>query len=139
MSLGIMAGRAAGFVRESSIAAVNGAGEKADIAVLMLTVPDFLVNVLMGGALSVALIPELKALGEKAANWLFVQSSFFVGGAFLILVLLLQSFCSYLVRLLVPGFSQASLESAVPMVSLGGGGGGAVGGPPPANPPPPLN
>ena len=118
LSLGIVFGRAAGFLREASLAAVFGAGESADVAVLMLTVPDFLVNILVGGALSVALIPELKGLDEESASGLFFQASLFTGGTFLVLTLLLQIFRSELIHVLVPGFPASSVEHAASSVGL---------------------
>ena len=79
MAIGIIVGRLAGLAREVSIATRFGTGETADVVVLMLAVPDFLVNILVGGALSAALIPEFKRLGKDVEWCLFVQSSFVVG------------------------------------------------------------
>ena len=67
---GILLGRIAGFVRESFIVAHFGASEQADYAVLILTIPDLLINMLVGGAMGAALIPEFKRLTPKQ-GWQF--------------------------------------------------------------------
>ncbi|MBD6944233.1 hypothetical protein G4167_01665 [Vibrio parahaemolyticus] len=50
VSLGLFIGRFSGFLREIIIANNFGATENSDFIVLLLTTPDFLVNLLMGGA-----------------------------------------------------------------------------------------
>lgn len=112
ISAGIFAGRVAGFVRESVIAANFGVSESADIAVLMLTVPDLIVNILIGGALSVALIPEFKRLGVVKRGSLFLQTSALVGGIFTVVAAVLVSIAGPLVQLVAPGFSPALTAAA---------------------------
>ena len=48
LNIGLLLGRLTGFVREAFVAANYGVSEKADIVVLMLTVPDLLVAILCG-------------------------------------------------------------------------------------------
>ena len=47
LSLAILAGRLTGLVRELQLAATFGVSTDADIAVLCLTLPDLLVNLLL--------------------------------------------------------------------------------------------
>jgi len=49
LNLGLLLGRLSVFAREAFIASAYGATAKADIVVLMLTAPDLLVGILMGG------------------------------------------------------------------------------------------
>ncbi len=51
LNTGLLLGRISGFIREALVAASFGASSEADIVVLMLTVPDLMVSLLMGGAM----------------------------------------------------------------------------------------
>lgn len=73
VSLGLFIGRFSGFLREIIIANNFGATENSDFIVLLLTTPDFLVNLLMGGAMSMALVPEFKKLNEEDSQLLYKQ------------------------------------------------------------------
>lgn len=53
----LLASRLVGLVRESALAAAFGASGRGDIAVLVLTLPDWLSSVLAGGALAYVLLP----------------------------------------------------------------------------------
>ena len=77
VSSGILLGRIAGFFREMAMANIFGVSASADVAIFLLTLPDFLVSILVAGALSVALIPEFKQLSAQQASALFLQSSLF--------------------------------------------------------------
>lgn len=69
--------RASGVLRESALAAAFGVGVAADAVVLMLTLPDLIVGVLLGGALSYVLLPkwarltppELQSLQRRQWGW----------------------------------------------------------------------
>jgi len=53
----LLASRVLGLVRESSLAATFGTSGMADVAVLMLTLPDWVAGVLASGALAYVLVP----------------------------------------------------------------------------------
>jgi putative peptidoglycan lipid II flippase len=58
VSLGLLvASRVLGLLRESALAATFGTSGLADVAVLMLTLPDWIAGVLASGALSYVLLP----------------------------------------------------------------------------------
>jgi len=65
VSGGILLGRLTGFLREVAVASRFGVSRDADIILFSLTLPDFLINLLMGGALAAALIPEFKRSTPK--------------------------------------------------------------------------
>ncbi len=118
ISVGILLGRLAGFARESSLAARFGTTSEADVAVVLLTVPDMLVNMLVGGALAVALIPEFKRLGAGyRGQALFVQGSVAIGLVFVLLVAVLSFFAGTLLDLVAPGLAHAQRDSAVTLLS----------------------
>ena len=56
----ILFGRITGFTREWLISSISGANEQTDIAVVLLTFPDLIVNLILGGGFSTSLIPFLK-------------------------------------------------------------------------------
>ena len=66
----LLASRLLGLVRESAQAAAFGASGLADVAVLMLTLPDWLAGVLASGALAYVLVPAWagRAHGQVAAS-----------------------------------------------------------------------
>ncbi|MFA4133396.1 MULTISPECIES: murein biosynthesis integral membrane protein MurJ [unclassified Brevibacillus] len=108
--LGILLGRLSGFFRESVLATNLGITNQADIAVLILTLPDLLINILIGGAMGAALIPEMKQLGQKEAWRLFLQSSVLICAFFSLLSIVLIMSASYIVTIFAPGFSIEDIQ-----------------------------
>lgn len=130
LSMALMAGRIAGFVREAMLAASFGLTNEADLAIVILTLPDLLVNLLLSGGLSVALIPVLRqATGDVAAT-LFVQASVAALLLFSGLAALFVFFPQWWFGLLAPGahFSAVDLSywalipfaAALPLTALSG-------------------
>lgn len=113
VSLGLLLGRLAGLGRDAMIATVYGVGAESDVAVLLLIVPDLLVNILVGGALGIALIPEFKRLDPHVARALFVQASLAFGGFFFILAGFLALNGGAVVQVLAPGFDGVAYDTAV--------------------------
>ena len=62
----LLVSRVLGLLRESALAASFGASGMADVAVLMLTFPDWLAGVLASGALAYVLLPAWAAQGPHA-------------------------------------------------------------------------
>ncbi len=63
----LIASRLLGLARESAQAAALGASGLADVAVLMLTLPDWLAGLLVSGALSYVLLPAWAAQADPGA------------------------------------------------------------------------
>lgn len=76
----LLASRLLGLARESALAATFGTSGMADVAVLMLTLPDWIVGVLASGALAYALLPawagltagQVRASQRRVAAWLLL-------------------------------------------------------------------
>lgn len=108
----LLASRVLGLVRESAQAAAFGASGMGDIAVLMLTLPDWLAAVLAGGALAYVLLPlwaheegaRITASQRRIARWL-------VGGGAVLGVGLALAHAPAL-RWLVPGLPAPLLGPA---------------------------
>jgi len=74
----LLASRLLGLARESAQAAAFGASGLADVAVLMLTLPDWLAGLLASGALAYVLLPawagqdaaQVRASQRRVARWL---------------------------------------------------------------------
>lgn len=116
LTIGVLLGRISGFIRESFIAGTFGVSSEADQIILMLTLPDLLVNLLLGGALSAVLIP-LFTKNTKRAKQILFQSSvllcvFFVGIA---IVLSWQSVL--FIKILAPGLSDDSIAGTAALIS----------------------
>ena len=55
----ILLGKSLGFIRELILANEYGANPESDIAIILLTMPDLIVNILLSGGLTATLIPLL--------------------------------------------------------------------------------
>ena len=99
------------------LASVFGVTDQADIAVLLLTLPDLLLKILVGGALGAALIPSFVDQPEKAKK-LFMQSSIALLVLFSLISCLLTIFSEHLVLMLAPGFNAEKVYWACEMIGV---------------------
>lgn len=131
LSIALLAGRAAGFAREVVLASTLGVSGQADVAVLLLTLPDLLVNLLLSGGLSVALIPVFKRVTGPERVALFVQASLAVAALFGALALSIALVPAWWLHLMAPGlgvpdallpsgFAFLAIALAVPLTALAG-------------------
>lgn len=98
-----MAGRLAGFARELLLASVFGLSAQADVVIVLLTLPDLLVNLLLSGGLSVALVPALSGQDSARKVRLFAQASLVVSALFTALALCFVWQPALWLGLLAPG------------------------------------
>lgn len=130
LGLALMVGRLAGFARELVLASNFGLSVQADVAIVLLTLPDLLVNLLLSGGLSVALVPALRSAGKKQAAALFTQASMVVLALFGVMALLLLMAPSLWLKPLAPGIALpegmrdgwiwALVAVAMPLTALSG-------------------
>ena len=108
----LLASRVSGLVRESAQAAAFGISGNADIAILMLTLPDLLVNVFFLGGLSYIALPLWASQSpQDRANSQRTMLVWCVGvGTILALLLLLTR--QWVIRILAPGLPQAFMAAA---------------------------
>lgn len=111
LSLALLTGRATGLLRELVLTSKMGLTYDADIAVMLLTLPDLLVNLLLAGGLSAALIPEFRKLDRLKAASLYIKSSIYVFLFFSVLALVFVVFPKSIFALIAPG---------LPVLSTGG-------------------
>jgi putative peptidoglycan lipid II flippase len=82
LAVTILLGRLAGFVRELQLGAKFGLSHRADIAVLLLSIPDLFVSLLISGGLSAVLVPHLKSLPAGKATRFFHEACLCALGLF---------------------------------------------------------
>jgi peptidoglycan biosynthesis protein MviN/MurJ (putative lipid II flippase) len=83
----LLASRVLGLLRETSLAASLGASAQADVALLVISLPDVLVVLLAGGALSLVLLPAW-AGQDASGRWALQQAALraATGGAMVVVV-----------------------------------------------------
>ena len=116
-NIGLLAGRLSGFARESFLAASFGIGPETDVAVLMLSLPDLLVNILVGGGIAASLIPEFNRSAVHARTLLF-QSLVAFSSVFVVLSLLAGFFMPWVLGVFAPGFTELQNSLAVGPMQL---------------------
>ncbi|MGV3494848.1 MAG: lipid II flippase MurJ [Ramlibacter sp.] len=116
----LLASRLLGLVRESAQAAAFGASALADVAVLMLTLPDWLTGVLAAGALAYVLLPAWahQDAASVAASQRRVARALLLGGT--ALGLLLVALHGPALGWLVPGLPQDLHGDAAPALAFSG-------------------
>lgn len=103
LSLALLAGRLAGLLRELLLASMFGVSAEADIAVLLLSVPDLFVNLLVSGGLTAALVPHLSSLDKQGAMVLWRQATVAAALLFGVIGASLVAWPQGLFQLLAPG------------------------------------
>ncbi|NQZ51643.1 MAG: hypothetical protein HRT95_16165 [Moritella sp.] len=111
INLGMVLGRLSGFFREAVLASNYGVSAEADIIVLLLSIPDLLVNILVGGGLAAALIPEFS--NNKALSRILVfQALLLFTLMFGCIALGLVIKWELLLSILVPGFTDLQIQKS---------------------------
>lgn len=102
ISVSLLLGRLSGFIREALLASHLGASASADAAILILTLPDFMVGLLLSGGISAALLPILKR--HKGADRLYLtrRTGLIITLGFTGLALLFAIFSEAVIRIFIP-------------------------------------
>ena len=106
----LLLGRISGFFREWLIADKIGADSFSDFAMVLITIPDLMVSLLIGGGFAAAIIPKFKQLKEGDAFRLFSQLFIIIGAAFLLLSLALSVFSTSIIYILAPGLPESFVK-----------------------------
>lgn len=125
-----MAGRLAGLARDLVLASVLGLSQEADVAIVILVLPDLLVNLLLSGGLGVALVPLLRNSADVEVATLFFKASVGVSIVFAIIGAIVALFPNLWFGLLAPGIALPipfnsswafyALGAALPLTALSG-------------------
>jgi putative peptidoglycan lipid II flippase len=114
----LLLGRATGFGREWMLSARGGASGSTDLAIVLFTLPDLLVNLLLAGGLGATLVPVLQGLPISNRRQLAGQVALLVGAGFALLALLLILLAPQLLDWLAPGVSGAQRMAAAKPLAL---------------------
>lgn len=122
VALAMLLGRMTGLLRVLGLAAVLGVTHANDLAILVISVPDILNAMLVGGALGVVLIPEMhrrsEEVSEQSSSQLIVQTFFAIAVLSSVLALLLATGGAWFTQLLASGFTPAQIKEAGKLVSI---------------------
>ncbi|MFN8524320.1 MAG: murein biosynthesis integral membrane protein MurJ [Chloroflexota bacterium] len=120
LAVGNLASRALGLVREQVIAALFGASTGTDAFVVASSVPQVVYDLLIGGAVSAALVPTfVRTLDREAALRGLVRSLLTLALLALVVVGAVLALASpLLVDALAPGFGEEQRQMAITMVRL---------------------
>jgi len=116
---GIVMGRLLGFAREILISRSLGVTSSADIAVLILTVPNLLLDLLVGGALGAALVPAfVRAQVSGEDRRLQRRITLIAAACSVVLALTLAAASPWLILLLAPGLDAHVRADCARLVSI---------------------
>lgn len=105
------ASRIVGFIRDRVLAGEFGAGDALDVYYAAFRIPDLLFNLIVVGALSASFIPLFLAHYQnplsKQSAWKFTNNALhLIGGAMVVVAIVLMVFSNPLAALVAPGFSE---------------------------------
>lgn len=114
----ILLGRVSGFLREIVIAQIGGASQQSDVMIVLLTFPDMMISLLLGGGLMAALVPSFRSLPRGASFTLFLRASLLVGGLFGLLALVMGLFPIPVLGIVAPGWTQDLVAQTTPLFRI---------------------
>lgn len=107
--------RFTGFLREIVIAYAGGVSLESDVVIVFMTFPDMMINLLLGGGLSAALVPAFRGMLPASATALFLRASLLVGIAFGVLAASLAVGAQATLRFIAPGWSEDLVVQVSPL------------------------
>ncbi|MCH8922783.1 MAG: oligosaccharide flippase family protein [Planctomycetes bacterium] len=119
---GMILGRLTGMVRELSIAGTLGVTPDADLVIIVISIPELLTALLVGGAVGAVLVPEFHRLRDaespSAAHQFVCQSLLGIGLASVLVLPLLVPCARFLAMVVAPGFEGQQLQRATAIVRV---------------------
>lgn len=112
LGLALLLGRFSGVVREALLANRFGVSADADTAVLLLSLPDLMVNLLLAGGLAAALVPRFRSMDEDQQPALLRTTMLAAALPFTLLGLTLLVSPGLLFGVLAPGLRNAGAVSS---------------------------
>lgn len=118
LSAGMLLGRLSGFFREIYLARTVGANSVSDVLIVLITTPDLLINILVGGAFGMVLVPEFNKLGVIKAKILFNEALKIAFITFFLVSVVSIFISEYLILLFLPGLENEQLHKVLQYYSL---------------------
>ena len=113
ISLTLLLGRLSGFMREALLASRLGTSATADAVILLLTLPDFMVGLLISGGFNAALIPVLRQHAGSDRVFLTRRAGLVITVGFTVLALVLSMFAEQVIRVFIPVADFAALTGFI--------------------------
>ncbi|MFU1477802.1 murein biosynthesis integral membrane protein MurJ [Roseovarius sp. C7] len=112
----MLLGRVTGFLREIVIAHVGGVSQQSDAMIVLLTFPDMMISLLLGGGLMAALVPRFRNLPAAlgVALLLRVGTGLLIGFGALALVFAIWN--ESVLSIIAPGWDAHTVEAVAPML-----------------------
>ena len=98
-------GRLSGFGRDFTISYISGANNDTDIAFLILTLPDLIINIILAGGLTTTIIPKLETLNKKDKRLIAGQILILIALIFIFISILISLNSRKIIYLLAPGIN----------------------------------
>ena len=122
VAIAMLLGRLTGLVRILGLASVLGVSHANDLAILVISVPDILNAMLIGGAMAAVLVPEMhrrsQSISEQNANQLIVQTFVVVGGISSLIALILAFCAPWFTQILASGFTPSQISEASRLIMI---------------------
>ncbi len=122
VAIAMLLGRLTGLFRVLGLASVLGVSHANDLAILVISVPDILNAMLIGGAMAAVLVPEMhrrsQNISEQSANQLIVQSFFVVAVISSLFAIILAICSSWFTQLLASGFTTSQINDASKLITI---------------------
>jgi putative peptidoglycan lipid II flippase len=103
LSVALLVGRVSGLLRDLVLSYRLGLSASADLAIVLLTIPDLLVNVLLSGGISAALVPAFRKIDDVQSKALFHQLITYVTIVFSAMALLIVIVPQAIFAIIAPG------------------------------------
>ncbi len=118
LSLALLLGRLSGFGRDIVLSARLGVSTEADVAVLLLTLPDMLVAILLAGGFASALVPAFRGRGPDSQTQLLRTAMLITGIGFCALAALVFQRPGMVFNLLAPAMPALIVSSYIEPMRL---------------------
>lgn len=122
VAVAMILGRLTGLFRVLGLATVLGVSHANDLAILVISVPDILNAMLIGGAMAAVLVPEMhrraQDISEQNANQLIVQTFFVVAAISGVMALILVMCSTWFTQVLASGFTPTEISQASRLITI---------------------
>ena len=119
VSLLTLLGRITGYGRDYTISLTGGANNDTDIAFLILTIPDLLINLFLAGGLTTTIVPKLESLSKENQKIISGQIATIIALLFIALSIFISLNAQKTFNLMAPGINLINYEKNIlPLIAI---------------------
>ena len=112
-------GRISGYGRDFTISILSGANNDTDIAFLILTLPDLIINIILAGGLNTTIIPKLETLNDKDKKIISGQILMITVILFILISIFISFNAENVIKILAPGIEYISyFNNILPVITI---------------------